>query len=32
MNDFITKPLDPAMLSSVLERWTNAARQATFAA
>ena len=32
MNDFITKPLDPAMLSSVLERWTNASRQATFAA
>lgn len=32
MNDFITKPLDPAMLSSVLERWTNATRQATFAA
>ena len=30
--DFITKPLDPAMLSSVLERWTNATRQATFAA
>lgn len=32
MNDFITKPLDPDMLSSVLERWTNAQSQATFAA
>ncbi|GIU67051.1 hybrid sensor histidine kinase/response regulator [Candidatus Phycosocius spiralis] len=32
MDDFISKPLDPAMLSSVLERWTNSPRQATFAA
>jgi signal transduction histidine kinase/CheY-like chemotaxis protein len=32
MDDFITKPLDPDMLSSVLERWTNGLRQATFAA
>ena len=32
MDDFITKPLDPAMLSSVLERWTKPTRQATFAA
>jgi signal transduction histidine kinase/CheY-like chemotaxis protein len=32
MDDFITKPLDPALLSSVLERWTNGPRQATFAA
>ncbi|NJR20394.1 MAG: response regulator, partial [Hyphomonadaceae bacterium] len=32
MNDFITKPLDPDMLSSVLERWTNGQSQATFAA
>jgi signal transduction histidine kinase/CheY-like chemotaxis protein len=32
MNDFITKPLDPDMLSSVLERWTKPQSQATFAA
>jgi CheY-like chemotaxis protein len=32
MNDFITKPLDPDMLSSVLERWTKHQSQATFAA
>jgi signal transduction histidine kinase/CheY-like chemotaxis protein len=32
MDDFITKPLDPDMLSSVLERWTKDQRQATFAA
>jgi signal transduction histidine kinase/CheY-like chemotaxis protein len=32
MNDFITKPLDPDMLSSVLERWTKDQSQATFAA
>jgi signal transduction histidine kinase/CheY-like chemotaxis protein len=32
MTDFITKPLDPDMLSSVLERWTKPQSQATFAA
>jgi signal transduction histidine kinase/CheY-like chemotaxis protein len=32
MDDFITKPLDPDMLSSVLERWTKHQSQATFAA
>jgi signal transduction histidine kinase/CheY-like chemotaxis protein len=32
MDDFITKPLDPERLSTVLERWTKATRQATFAA
>jgi signal transduction histidine kinase/CheY-like chemotaxis protein len=32
MDDFITKPLDPDLLSSVLERWTKDQRQATFAA
>ena len=32
MDDFITKPLEPDMLSSVLERWTKDQRQATFAA
>jgi signal transduction histidine kinase/CheY-like chemotaxis protein len=32
MTDFITKPLDPDMLSSVLKRWTKPQSQATFAA
>jgi CheY-like chemotaxis protein len=32
MDDFITKPLDPERLSTVLERWTKATRQAIFAA
>jgi signal transduction histidine kinase/CheY-like chemotaxis protein len=31
MDDFITKPLDHNMLSSVLERWTKDRRQASFA-
>ncbi len=31
MNDFITKPLDHNLLSSVLERWTKDRRQVTFA-
>ncbi|MEN9856150.1 MAG: hypothetical protein RLZZ157_1276, partial [Pseudomonadota bacterium] len=31
MDDFITKPLDPLALSSVLERWTKDPRQANFA-
>lgn len=32
MNSFITKPLDPEMLSNVLGRWTNAPERGTVAA